>query len=289
MSDMSHTVVRLAVHLPLEHNVMIHNNDPAQALENASDKNTTLTAWFELNSRSEEAREILYSEIPQHYVFKDYKWKRRERNANKTLSRMYHVSPRDIERYCLRMLLLHVPGACSFENLRTVNGHTYGSFKEACIALDIFSDDTEWHNALTQASLLNMPYQIRQLFVTILIFCCPKDPLLLWHEHSHSMLEDFLHNGMTHEQATTAALSDIDISLGSHGKSCRYFGLPEPTETVPVDTDQQEAHFLRDAISLEQLNVEQRTAADAILEELQNNQRNAVRLYFLDGPGGSGD
>ena len=31
---------------------------------------THLTAWFQLNMEDESAREYLYTEIPQHYVFK---------------------------------------------------------------------------------------------------------------------------------------------------------------------------------------------------------------------------
>ena len=45
---------------------------------------------------------------------------------------MYSVSlASDIQRFCLRLLLLHVPGAISFEDLRTVHGITYPTIKEA--------------------------------------------------------------------------------------------------------------------------------------------------------------
>ena len=37
------------------------------------------------------------------------------------LRRMYLVNPKDQQRYFIRLLLLHVKGATSFENLRTVN------------------------------------------------------------------------------------------------------------------------------------------------------------------------
>ncbi len=35
---------------------------------------------------------------------------------------MHMIHPTDIERYCLRLLLLHVPGAQCFEDIRTFNG-----------------------------------------------------------------------------------------------------------------------------------------------------------------------
>ena len=36
-------------------------------------------------------------------------------------SRMYLVNPKDRQRYFIRLLLSHVKGATSFDNLRTVN------------------------------------------------------------------------------------------------------------------------------------------------------------------------
>ena len=48
---------------------------------------------------------------------------------------MYFVHPTAGEQYYLKMLLSIVCGATSFENLRTVDGFLYSSFKEACITL----------------------------------------------------------------------------------------------------------------------------------------------------------
>ena len=56
---------------------------------------------------------------------------------------MYFVHPAAGEQYYLRMLLSIVCGATSFENLRTVNGITYPTFKEACIALGLLQNDEE--------------------------------------------------------------------------------------------------------------------------------------------------
>jgi hypothetical protein len=50
---------------------------------------------------------------------------------------MYFVQPSEGERYFLRLLLYHVPGATSFEDLVCTNRHLqhpmqHASFKEAC-------------------------------------------------------------------------------------------------------------------------------------------------------------
>ena len=39
------------------------------------------------------------------------------------IGRMYSVSPKDVERFHMRLLLLHVRGANSYEDLWTVNGY----------------------------------------------------------------------------------------------------------------------------------------------------------------------
>ena len=69
-------------------------------------------------------------------------------------------SPMDIERYHLRILLCYVRGPTSFEHLRTVDGHTYGTFKEAAAAAGYLEDDTEWDKCLEEASTFRMPAQI---------------------------------------------------------------------------------------------------------------------------------
>ncbi len=110
MYKMSHTVIRLAVHLPNEQNVIISEANLEQATAMQEFKPTTLMAWFELNQSNVEARQYLYCDIPYHYVLKDYKYKIRERGENKILTRMYSVSPRNTELYSLRLLLLYVAG-----------------------------------------------------------------------------------------------------------------------------------------------------------------------------------
>ncbi|VDM75723.1 unnamed protein product [Strongylus vulgaris] len=52
---------------------------------------------------------------------------------------MYIVSPRDFERYCLRILLLNSKGKTSFEDIRTVDGRVYEKFSDA--ASSCFLDD----------------------------------------------------------------------------------------------------------------------------------------------------
>lgn len=110
MHNRSHAIERLPVHLPDHQGVIFEQGDEERCLKNAEKKGTKLTKWFNLNERSEEARQFLYTEIPYHYVWSKNDWKPRKQGASKILPRMYTVSPKDLERYCLRLLLLHKRG-----------------------------------------------------------------------------------------------------------------------------------------------------------------------------------
>ena len=66
------------------------------------------------------------------------------------------------------MLLLHIPGTKSFEELQIVDGIQCDTFKEACVMLGLLKDDMQWHKAMAEAASFQMPYQLRRMFVIIL-------------------------------------------------------------------------------------------------------------------------
>ena len=79
-----------------------------------------------------------------------------------TIGCVFSASPVDSEHFCLHFLLLHVPGLTCYEDVRTVNGQTVDTFKEACILRYLLDDDTEWDLALEEASAFQMPCQLRR-------------------------------------------------------------------------------------------------------------------------------
>ncbi len=162
LHDMSHTIIRLAVHLPMQQQIYFHDGLEDRVLD--VNPNTTLTAWFQLNSTDESAHQHLYHDIPQHYTFnrQSKTWNKR-RIKHKVIGRMYQVQPSDPQPFAWRLLLLHVPGAVSFEALRTINGQVCPTFRDAARALGLLQDDRELINCLQEASLLQMPSQMRLL------------------------------------------------------------------------------------------------------------------------------
>ncbi|GBM68089.1 hypothetical protein AVEN_66754-1 [Araneus ventricosus] len=87
MSHNSHTVIRLAVHLLEQQVTSFKEEQENEAVEWASIKDTTLTAWFKLNLIDEVAHEYYYAAIPQYYVYdKDStKWQKRLRGGQQVI------------------------------------------------------------------------------------------------------------------------------------------------------------------------------------------------------------
>ncbi|XP_065678231.1 uncharacterized protein LOC136093196 [Hydra vulgaris] len=109
ISHMSHTIIRLKVHLPENQLVYFREGAEQMALDRAAQRDTHLTAWFKLNSENERAHCYSYVDIPYHFMFDDKlcKWKVRQRGGNKAIVRMYKVNPTG-ELFFLTLLLLQV-------------------------------------------------------------------------------------------------------------------------------------------------------------------------------------
>ena len=64
-----------------------------------------------------------------------------------------------------------------------------------------------------------MPYALRRLFATILVFCEPSDVLELWEKHKEAMLEDYMRNNQSSfvvEQMVLRYLKVVRINAEGH-------------------------------------------------------------------------
>ncbi|GBM86899.1 hypothetical protein AVEN_207407-1 [Araneus ventricosus] len=77
MHEKSHAIIRLLVHFPDMQPVYLYVDEERQALERSPQRSTMLTAWFELNETDPDANRYFYADIPQHFVWKNYKSERR--------------------------------------------------------------------------------------------------------------------------------------------------------------------------------------------------------------------
>ena len=113
---------------------------------------TTLTKYFTLNRADSYARKFLYREIPEHYRWISGKkaWQRRKQRGQ--VGRIVYAHSTEGERYFLRVLLNHVRGATSFENLRTVAGIMYPTFRETCEKRGLIERDQTIDDCLSEAT-----------------------------------------------------------------------------------------------------------------------------------------
>ncbi|XP_032789754.2 uncharacterized protein LOC116926943 [Daphnia magna] len=229
LSDRSHAICRLAVHLPREQSVFFLPCNEQHAAINAATIDTNLTAYFKLNSEDDNARQHFYREIPHHYVFmkKIYSWKPRCRRS-RIISRLYTVGVRQVERHCLRLLLINVKGATSFEHLRTVDGLLYATFKSAAIALNLLEDDRAWSTTMEEAAVFQMPVQLRQLYVDICLYCNPTDAATLFDANLNHLMEDFIRSGHDANVAKNLTLKWIQDKLRLNNKTMEEFSLTVP-------------------------------------------------------------
>ncbi|CDF41007.1 ATP dpendant DNA helicase [Chondrus crispus] len=274
--DRNPPVVRLAVHLPNHHTVYFEEGrEQEAALRPAT--GTKLTEWFKANEKYPSARHIRYHKFPRYFT-----WKTRTKSwtydfsgtgAN-VVGRIYTVSPREGERYFLRLLLTQVPGATSFENLRNIDGEQCTSFRQACLRLGLLADDAEWKHAIRD-SFRSSFVPLSHLFATILAHCQPSDPLSLWNDHLDMFLTDIRNRARRQpirrqqlrddHHATSYVLREVQEALQTVRSdwTLANFGLPLPDDSLPA---------------LEQQN------------EIETPEARAQhgRLFFLDAPGGTG-
>jgi hypothetical protein len=130
MHDKSHAVEMLPVHLENMHMVFFKPTDQVSTLVNV-EKRSKLEAWFAFNlaNPTSPLKEMLYTQFVKKakWVGKDSQWVVRKKTI-KVIGRCPFVSPTDHERFALRILLHHVPGAISFEYLKTYDGIIHPTF-----------------------------------------------------------------------------------------------------------------------------------------------------------------
>ena len=143
---------------------------------------------------------------------------------------MYLVNPNQRERYYLRLILLHIKGATSFEYLRTFNGIIYPTYFEAAKALNLIQTEKEWDDCLKEASQFKFPTAMCELFAFICISHNPIDSLHLFNKYKIH----FYHPKMSPKEGEMYALNKISSFLNIHGYDLKDFNLPSITQNLSL-------------------------------------------------------
>lgn len=295
LQDKSHSITRLSVHLPNQQNVFVSYDYDENEIRNVLERQTMLIDYFALNERDPQASQYLYGDIPSHYVFKKengiYHWQQRKAQFN-VIGRMYFVSPTHVELFHLRLLLIHVKGAKSFDDLKMVNGEIQESYVAACLKLGLIEDDDEWKRAMNEAVVWMMPKQLRCLFVRILMHCQPVHPEELWEEFKEAMSQDFARK---YGQIEGERKAYVQISAMLSAENYNFSMFPTTRQISweeVVDDISNEDHTTKTGIqNYEYLNEKQKEIVDVILKKCDANTNESTTetsCFYIDGPGGSG-
>ncbi|KAJ4770930.1 hypothetical protein LUZ62_055187 [Rhynchospora pubera] len=299
-------VERLPIHLPFENNILFRDSQPlATVVNNSAARKTKLTAWFDLNRRDPVARQLTYPEVTRLYTWHENEkiWKLREQGYR--LARIQFIQPTAGDIYYERMLLNSVRGARSFENLRTVNGVLHDTYKEACNALGLLDDNSEWLHTMQEAAASASCDQLRAMFIDILLYSDVADTKELWDSCWSYMGDDIIQQMRSiHSNAELTVdpsmlkdyiLHKLSDLLFVRGYTLRYVSLPDPVHSQPtgavnrllaeqysyntVDLRMEVPHLLSG------LNAEQKNVFDAVTQSVYSKRG---ELIFVYGHGGTG-
>ena len=90
-------------------------------------------------------------------------------------------------------MLTVIPGAKSFEHLRTVNGIVYERYQQACLAMGLLQDDEEWVQCFKEGITFATGKALRILFATAVLYAGVVDPQALWIQFAPHLCDDLPH------------------------------------------------------------------------------------------------
>ena len=306
-------VFQLSVHLENGQRVYFTEENVANVV--AHPRDTHLTAFFKLCQQDDFARTLLYSEVTHFYkwIDKERVWVRRKQGKAVegypgvkrvvNLSRVYTVHPRQQECYYLRLLLFHVRGPTSFENLRTVDGEVCQYYSDAAKKRGLLADDAAWQATLQEAAFSSGAKQMRDLFAVMLMTCEMSDPNELWMKFREDMCDDILHQVRVNSHDMSLPINDAifnkglieieDKLLEISGHDVQYYRLKDETDRSLEDPAASKAMQLELDYDSEQLRQFCIDKEDTLLAEqemaykeiLENVESGTGGIYFIDAPG----
>ncbi|PWZ29467.1 ATP-dependent DNA helicase PIF1 [Zea mays] len=220
-------------------------------------------------------------------------WQQRKRDTGGQVGRIVSAHPAEGERYYLRVLLNHMIGATSYVDLRTIDGVTLPTFREAAERRGLLESDNTLDDCLTERALFQMPSTLRRLFATILVYCELSDVVVLWRKHLDAMSEDYQRRSKSKTHVEQMVLIDIRNMLQSMGKDIKTFPLPPIIDayddaivtTREVYEEESIELASTDVVLKDSLNEEQMATYDKNMSVVNTDQGG---LFFVDGPGGTG-
>ncbi|XP_019199145.1 PREDICTED: uncharacterized protein LOC109192894 [Ipomoea nil] len=300
-------VERLSFHLPDCQSVAFQDDDTIDHVLNRETVGQSMfNAWFVANQKFKEASLLTYIEMPKKFVWKKDIREWHPRKKGFSIGRIFYVPPASGEIYYLRCLLNIVRGPKCFQDIRTVNGFEYLTFRDACYAHGLLDDDKEYIDAINEASYWSSAYSLRKLFVVLLTSSSIIRPENVWNQVWQHLSEDAQHYQrrilkqpdlvLTEEEKKNFALIELENLLGHQNKSLKeYPPMPIPS-TDNSRLLQNRLIFEELAYNREQLKEDAEVLCAKLTEEqsliydtvIQDIEEGKGGLFFVYGYGGTG-
>nr|XP_027096174.1 uncharacterized protein LOC113716072 [Coffea arabica] len=295
--EMQPSVIHLQLHLENYQSLTFEDDaDLRDLMNNSHAKRSMLTEFFKMNAIDKTAQNLkcTYQQFPEYFVWYPGSRTWGIRKQRQVIGRIVSANPSEGERYFLRVLLLNVKGPTSFDDLKTVNGVHVDTFREAAILRGYLESNNAQEQCLEEAALYHMPYSLRRLFSTLLVYFPPSDSKSLWLKFKDSMGEDYKRTTtLSTSQIELLVLHEISKFLNSMGKNINMYQLvPKFLRFDDVDKESRDILSEKnivisdsDLAAISRLNTEQKSAFNKIIEAVFIKQSGC---FFLDGPGGTG-
>ncbi|KAK1572455.1 hypothetical protein Q3G72_032837 [Acer saccharum] len=168
-----------------------------------------------------------------------------------------------------------------------------GSFRESARLYGLLDSDNTLEECLQEASIYQMPYTLRRLFATLLVYCRPANLRNLWEKYEVSISEDYHRSGLNFSDARLKVLEHIRFVVKSMGNNINDYHLVdydiilnEDERCIKEINDELGITVSESDLSLKlSLTFKQKCAYDRILEKVFMQQSTS---FFIDGPGGTG-
>jgi hypothetical protein len=274
-------IQRLSIHCENNQYIKFSTDDSVDSIRKKN--KTHLTEFFEMNKKNN--LQYTYLEFPKYFTWNESKksWTKRKTTAE-SIGRIYTVSPKDEERFYLRLLLTKIKGPKSFEDVRTVDDQICETFKEACLKLRLITDDSEYFECMKEASGFQSAKMLRNLFCLLILNCNLTKVKEMFNTFYENLSEDFYHV-LDEDLKYSKTVNEIEKNLNSNGFSLVKFGI-EVTQVKENSLIQEKLSLEpHDEVNINSLNDEQKKVFHEVLSSVENNLHH---IFFLDGPGGTG-
>ncbi|MCH79297.1 helicase-like protein [Trifolium medium] len=210
------------------------------------------------------------------------------------------------ELYYLRMMLTVVQGPTCHEDIRTVKGTQYDSYRDAYFASGFLGDNKEYIEAIKEAHKWGSGVFLKKLFVTLLLATTMDRPRHVWNKTNHWLADGILYNQrrlandkaleLTEEEIDNLTLLEIEKSLQANSKSFKDFPTMQYPNGYVTETlgnrlmyDEKDYNAAEQLIEFNKLYASLTDELKAIYEKIidaVNRQQGGV--FFLHGYGGNG-